>query len=60
MAANDLIGINSTVPHPTELFTAAGIITFRQREDGERACQVCVAGGDEPLAVHMHHVALEG
>src|SRR6266571_9436025 len=46
--------------HPSGLFTAAGIITLRQRADGERACQAFVAGRDEPLKVPMHHVALEG
>lgn len=38
----------------SRLFTAAGIIQFRQREDGERACQVFVARSDEPLELQMN------
>ena len=36
------------------LFTAAGIIRFHQREDGEKACQAFVAGSAEPLEVQMN------
>ena len=33
---------------------AAGIIKFRQRDDGEKACQTFVAGSDEPLEVQIN------
>ncbi len=36
------------------LFTAAGIIKFRQREDGVTACQAFVARSDEPLELQMN------
>ena len=36
------------------LFMAAGIIKFRQREDGAQACQAFVASSDEPLEVQMN------
>ena len=36
------------------LFTAAGIIKFRQREEAEKACQAFVASSDEPLEVQMN------
>jgi hypothetical protein len=36
------------------LFMAAGIIKFRQRDDGEKACQTFVAGSDEPLEVQIN------
>ena len=36
------------------LFNAAGLIKFRQRDDGGKACQAFVASSDEPLEVQMN------
>jgi hypothetical protein len=36
------------------LFNAAGIIKFRQRDDGVKACQAFVASSDEPLELQMN------
>ena len=36
------------------LFNAAGIIQFRQRDDGVTACQAFVASSDEPLELQMN------
>ena len=36
------------------LFTAAGIVQFRQREDGATACKAFVERSDEPIELQMN------
>lgn len=38
----------------SEIFTAAGIVKFRKREDGAMACKAFAESSDEPIELQMN------